>query len=74
MNRMHACPKQENRERSVRRLDDNLFVMAQQWGVSTQHLSQESPLAALISQTCNNAYKGKRSTDLSDLSLNLMAG
>ena len=48
MNRLCACPKQEKRERNVRKLDDNLFVMGQQQGVNTSTLSQESPLAAVV--------------------------
>ena len=77
----HHVQEQENRKRDVHRLDDNLFVVAQQQGVKHSILSQESPLTAvvpkpseqrssatmrtkakevLISQTCNNAYKGKK--------------
>ena len=65
--------EQENKKRDAHRLDDNLFVVAQQYGV--KQLNTVSGIATDCSGTkaeratklCNIAHKGKRGTDLSDL-------
>ena len=48
MNRLHTCSRTGKKKRYVHKLDDNLFVVAQQQGVKHSTLSKESPLTAVV--------------------------
>ena len=61
MNKLHACPKQENRKRDVHKHNNRESTLNAVSEVATDCNGTKAERATKL---CNIAYKGKRGTDL----------